>query len=165
MPKQKKTKASAKNNTTTKAVAKRITKEDLFLEAYFRHGCNGTRAALEVFDIGSKGGSKTEAARRSTASVVAMEYLRKPSVQRAIDERLYKLDVSKAWVINTYQEMINDREIDPKVRKDLLRDMANMHGIDITKDETPTQQVQQQGVQVFLNVPSPPQDVAVDTPA
>lgn len=164
MPKQKKTKASAKNNTTTKAVAKRATKEQLFIEAYFRHKCNGVHAALEVFNIGSRGGDTSEEGKRATANAIAVEYLRKPSVQQAIEEYLTKVHISKGWVLEQYKKNIEEGE-DPKVVKDLLRDMANMHGIDITKDETPTQQVQQQGVQVFLNVPSPPQDVAVDTPA
>lgn len=136
-------------------------KENMFIEAYFRHNCRGVDAALEVFDFGSKGGNPKN--HRATARAIAAEYLSKPSVRRAIDQHLMKLEVSKEWVINQYKHLI-ENATDEKVRKDLLRDMANVHGLDITKDVTPTQLTQQQGVQVFLNVPQGQEEPVIDIP-
>lgn len=134
----------------------RPNKEDLFVDAYFENDYNGTEAALTAFDIGSKGGSKSEAEKRATARSMAAEYLAKPSVQQKLKQRLYQDEISESWLMRMYKTKIENGENEQVVR-DLMRDIARIHGIDIEKETTPTQvNPQTQGVHVILNVPAPP---------
>ena len=49
---------------------------------------NPTEAVRRVYDLGSKGGSKTKKQRDNTASIIASENLRKPHIKDKIDEYL-----------------------------------------------------------------------------
>ena len=78
--------------------APRFSKADLFVDAYFAHKFNGTKAALEVFDIRSKNP-------HVVAASIAYEYLRKPHIVQMIRERTEGVGLTHAWLIEGYKSI------------------------------------------------------------
>jgi phage terminase small subunit len=127
MPKATKTKPRPKSSD-------RIHKTELFAYAYIRHRGNGTAAAREVFNTNSDG----------TANNVACEYLRKPEVQKIIQDFLEKMRAGMdAFVMSQgdrlsdvakfYREVMNDKDVKIEKRFEAAEQLSRLSGLEISQ--------------------------------
>ena len=69
---------------------------------------NPTEAVRKVYNIGSKGGSKTKALASNTASVIAKENLTKPHIRKAMDSIIDQLEIERQRAIDKLKHKISD---------------------------------------------------------
>ena len=69
---------------------------------------NPTKAVEKVYNIGSKGGSKTKAQASNTASVIAKENLTKPHIKKAMDSIVNQLEIERQRAISKLKTKISD---------------------------------------------------------
>lgn len=104
---------SAKERANGKAVKRVPTvrkkadeQDELFAHAYVRHGCNGTKAYLEVFPN----------VKPESASVLGWKRLRKVNVQRILfpllESLMEKNAVDTEWVLTRWLEQANGSPLD-----------------------------------------------------
>lgn len=101
-----------------------LTKDTLFAHAYIRNKCNGTQAALEVFDIHS---SNPE----NTAHAIACEYLRKPTVQRVLRSFWARDRSSTEFVVHSLIEIIEDHTCSHEARLKAIAMVSRIFGYEV----------------------------------
>jgi len=79
-------------------------KGNLFVDAYIANRFNGTKAALEVFDI------EFGKNRENTAACIAYEYLRKPQISAKIKAKLEDADMGQEFVLKHLKHIAEDTE-------------------------------------------------------
>ena len=99
-------------------------KGDLFIDAYIANSFNGTKAALEVFDIKSKNDPK------NIAAAIAYEYLRKPHISSKIRAKLEDADMGQDFVLKHLKRIAEDNN-HPSHSIQALDRLAHFLGINI----------------------------------
>ena len=99
-------------------------KGDLFVDAYIANKFNGTKAALEVFDIKSK--KEPE----NVAAAIAYEYLRKPHISSKIKARLEEADRGQEFVLKHLKRIAEDID-NPTHSIQALDRLAHFLGLEI----------------------------------
>lgn len=75
---------------------------------------NPTKAVERVYDIGGKGGSKTKAQAKSTATSMANENLTKPDIKEAMKPIIEQLEVKRQMAI----DRLTARKLDSALARD-----------------------------------------------
>ena len=136
----------------------RLSKEDLFIDAWFANKFNGAAAARIAFDIGSKGGKSD-----GTAHAIATEYLRKPSVVAKIRKRMDTDVLSKEWVLKELQKQVGSRP--SRVGIMALDRLAHVLGLELTAPQGGGQlQAPSVNITFGLNSPVSSSSPALDSP-
>lgn len=99
-------------------------KADLFVDAYIANRFNGTKAAMEVFDIRSKKDPE------NTAAAIAYEYLRKPQISAKIKARLEDAEMGQEFVLKHLKRIAEDID-HPSHSMQALDRIAHFLGIEI----------------------------------
>jgi len=105
-------------------MTQQLTKSELFANAYIRNKCNGTRAALVVFDIRSSN-------RENTAHAIACEYLRKPTVKRILRSFMVRDRSPTEFVVHSLIEIIEDRTCSHETRLKAIAMVSRIFGFEV----------------------------------
>jgi len=98
---------------------------------------NPTEAVRKVYDIGSKGGSKTKTQEQKTASAIAKENLGKPRIRKAIDSIVEQLEVERQRAIDKLKTKISEakyRDLNDGIDK-LTKNIQLLSGKATTREE------------------------------
>lgn len=95
------------------AEKKKLTiKQAKFVKAYVDNDGNGTKAALETYDIAKNTKEQAE----KTASVISAENLAKPSIQSAIENAMVKLNITPELIIKPVADALNHEDLDMRLK-------------------------------------------------
>jgi 5-formaminoimidazole-4-carboxamide-1-beta-D-ribofuranosyl 5'-monophosphate synthetase len=61
-------------------------KQKGFIDSMIKNKGNGVQSVKENYDLGSKGGSKTEIQKTNTAAIIAHENINKPKIQEVLNK-------------------------------------------------------------------------------
>ena len=136
----------------------KLSKEDLFIDAWFANKFNGAKAARIAFDIGSKGGKSD-----NTAGAIGAEYLRKPSVIAKIRRRMDTDTLSKEWVVKQLQRHAEGKA--SRVSLGALDRLGHVLGLELTAPQGGGQlQAPSVNITFGLNSPVSSSSPALDSP-
>ena len=125
-------------------------KEQRFITAYIQTG-NGAEAVRRAgYQIGSKGGSKTEHQGHKTASIIATENLAKPRIKQAIANRLVKENITKEQVLARLHSLSTDSSKDSDKIKATELLGKYLHLFTDTTEEKPTNITLNLGIQANI---------------
>lgn len=122
-------------------------KEQRFIKHYIETG-NGAEAVRRAgYQLGSKNGSKTLVDAQETASSIATENLRKPSIAQAINKAIIKERITPEYVLKGIDDIANTPDNKPSDRLrayELLGKSLRLFGIE-NNENKPTNIVIQLG--------------------
>ena len=89
-------------------------KEKRFVEKTIKYG-NGAQAVREVYDLGSKGGSKTKEQYDKTAGTMAVDILKRPRVYKVFSE-LLEQELGEDEVARLLAEVVRSENLTVRVK-------------------------------------------------
>ena len=143
-----------------KPTNKKLTlKEQRFITAYIQTG-NGAEAVRRAgYQIGSKGGSKTEQQQLDTLKTIANENLTKPYIKQAIANQLVKENITKEQVLARLHSLSTDSSKDSDKIKATELLGKYLHLFTDTTEDKPTSITLNLGIQANLTPDTTKADV------
>ena len=125
-------------------------KEQRFITAYIQTG-NGAEAVRRAgYQIGSKGGSKTNIQSLEVASSIATEKLRNPAIKQAIANQLVKENITKEQVLSRLHSLSTDSSKDSDKIKATELLGKYLHLFTDTTEDKPTSITLNLGIQANI---------------
>lgn len=124
------------NKTKTYKPRPLTLKQQRFIQYYLETG-NGAEAVRKAgYQLGSKGGSKTHLQALETASIIATENLRNPSIANEISKEILKLKLKPENVLNRIDKIADTSKKDSDRLKalELLGKHIALFGTDTTNN-------------------------------